>query len=145
MTNTENMIPHLMGLQYLYLYDTAANPGLELKTDYLLVNQQKEMVLQLGMVKSNNKKVIEYHCNSFMVDYKENANYDLYFRNLTCCYEINKIIQEDKVSKRKKTIYQSPAAKEKEMAGIGKMILAAGMEPEEEIVKNFYKQWKPAV
>ncbi|MCM1538355.1 MAG: hypothetical protein NC254_08155 [bacterium] len=26
----------------LYLYDTSANPELELKTDYLLVNQQEE-------------------------------------------------------------------------------------------------------
>lgn len=120
-TNTENMIPHLMGMQYvgrsdmftgdrgaymikkgrlkydsleklvrkyyhgenkqasllamvngkidnlhriedmmstyseLYLYDVAANPELELKTDYLLVNHLEEMVLQLGMVKSDNK------------------------------------------------------------------------------------------
>lgn len=136
-TNTENMIPHLMGMQYvgrpdmftgdrgaymikkgrlkydsleklvrkyyrgenkqaslhamingkidnlhriedmlstyseLYLYDVAANSELELKTDYLLVNQLEEMVLQLGLVKSYNKKVQEYHCNSFMVDYKK--------------------------------------------------------------------------
>ena len=62
----------------LYLYDVAANPELELKTDYLLVNHQEETVLQLGLVKSNKKKVQEYHCNSFMVDYKKNDNYDLH-------------------------------------------------------------------
>ena len=66
----------------LYLYDVAANPELELKTDYLLVNHQEEMVLQLGLVKSNKKKVQEYHCNSFMVDYKKNDDYNLHYRIL---------------------------------------------------------------
>ena len=64
----------------VYLYDVAANPELELQTDYLLVNHQEEMVLQLGLVKSNKKKVQEYHCNSFMVDYKKNDDYDLHYR-----------------------------------------------------------------
>ena len=77
----------------LYLYDVAANPELELKTDYLLVNHQEETVLQLGLVKSNKKKVQEYHCNSFMVDYKKNDDYDLHYRNLTQRYEISKIVR----------------------------------------------------
>lgn len=67
----------------LYLYDVTANPDSELKTDYLLVNQLDDRVLQLGMVKADKKKVQEYHCNSFRVDYKQNDDYDLHYRNLT--------------------------------------------------------------
>ena len=43
----------------LYLYDVAANPESELKTDYLLVNQLDDRVLQLGMVKADKKKMQE--------------------------------------------------------------------------------------
>lgn len=41
----------------LYLYDVAAKPDSELKTDYLLVNHLEEMVLQLGVVKAEHKKL----------------------------------------------------------------------------------------
>lgn len=44
----------------LYLYDVATNPELELKTDYLLVNHLEEMVLQLGMVKSDNRVSLQF-------------------------------------------------------------------------------------
>lgn len=204
-TNTENMIPHLMGMQYvgrsdmftgdrgaymikkgrlkydsleklvrkyyrgknkqasllamvngkidnlhriedmlssyseLYLYDVTANPELELKTDYLLVNHLEEMVLQLGMVKSDNKKVQEYHCNSFMVDYKKNANYDLYYRNLTQRYEISKIVRENKITKRAEIIYQSKGAKERELAGIEKMLLSADVQISEKLIKAVFR------
>ena len=200
-TNTENMIPHLMGMQYvgrpdmftgdrgaymikkgrlkydsleklvrkyyrgenkqasllamvngkidnlsriedmlstyseLYLYDVAANPELELKTDYLLVKHLEEMVLQLGMVKSDNKKVQEYHCNSFMVDYKKNHDYDLHYRNLTQRYEISKIVREDKITKRAEVIYQSSGAEERELAGIEKMLVSADVQTSEKLVK----------
>ena len=204
-TNTENMIPHLMGMQYvgrtdmftgdrgaymikkerlkydsieklvrkyyrgrnkqasllamvngkidnlyriedmlstyseLYLYDVAANPELELKTDYLLVNHLEEMVLQLGMVKSDNKKVQEYHCNSFMVDYKENANYDLHYRNLTQRYEISKIVREDKMTKRAEVIYQSRGAEEREIAGIEKILALAEVSISEKLVNAIFR------
>ncbi len=119
----------------LYLYDVAANPESELKTDYLLVKQLDEMVLQLGMVKADNKKVQEYHCNSFMADYKRNADYDLHYRNLTHCYEINKIVREDKVTKRAEVIYQSLEAKEREKFGIRKMFDAADIPSDEKLIK----------
>lgn len=204
-TNTENMIPHLMGMQYvgrsdmftgdrgaymikkgrlkydsleklvkkyyrgenkqasllamvngkidnlhriedmlstyseLYLYDVAANPELELKTDYLLVNHLEEMVLQLGMVKSGNRKVQEYHCNSFMVDYKKNDDYDLHYRNLTQRYEISKIVREDKITKRAEVIYQSRGAKERELAGIEKMLVSADVQTSEKLVKAVFR------
>lgn len=119
----------------LYLYDVAANPESELKTDYLLVNQLDDRVLQLGMVKADKKKVQEYHCNSFMVDYKENDDYDLHYRNLTQRYEINKIVREDKITKRSEVIYQSTSAEERERVGIEKMLVSAGVEENTKLVK----------
>lgn len=204
-TNTENMIPHLMGMQYvgrpdmftgdrgaymikkgrlkydsleklvkkyyrgenkcasmlamvygkidnlhriedmlstyseLYLYDVAANPELELKTDYLLVNHLEEMVLQLGMVKSDNKKVQEYHCNSFMVDYKKNDNYDLHYRNLTQRYDISKIVREDKITRWAEVIYQSRESEEREFAGIEKMLVSADIQVSEKLIKAVFR------
>lgn len=123
----------------LYLYDVAANPESELKTDYLLVNQLDDRVLQLGMVKADKKKVQEYHCNSFMVDYKENDNYDLHYRNLTQRYEINKIVREDKITKRSEIIYQSTSAEEREKAGIEKMLVSDGVEGNAKLVKAVFR------
>ena len=123
----------------LYLYDVTANPDSELKTDYLLVNQLDDRVLQLGMVKADKKKVQEYHCNSFMVDYKENDDYDLHYRNLTQRYEISKIVREDKVTKRAEVIYQSTSAEEREKAGIEKMLGADGIEENVKLVKAIFR------
>jgi len=123
----------------LYLYDVTANPDSELKTDYLLVNQLDARVLQLGMVKADKKKVQEYHCNSFMVDYKENDDYDLHYRNLTQRYEISKIIREDKITKRAEVIYQSTSAEEREKAGIEKMLGADGIEENVKLVKAIFR------
>ena len=123
----------------LYLYDVAANPELELKTDYLLVNHQEETVLQLGLVKSNKKKVQEYHCNSFMIDYKKNDDYDLHYRNLTQRYEISKIVREDKITKRAEVIYQSRIAEERELAGIEKMLTSAEVSISEKMVKALFR------
>lgn len=123
----------------LYLYDVAANPESELKTDYLLVNQLDDRVLQLGMVKADKKKVQEYHCNSFMVDYKENDDYDLHYRNLTQRYEISKIVREDKITKRSEVIYQSTSAEEREKAGIEKMLGADGIKGNVKLVKAIFR------
>lgn len=123
----------------LYLYDVTANPESELKTDYLLVNQQEEMVLQLGMIKAENRKTQEYHCNSFMVDYKVNDDYDLHYRNLTQRYEISKIVREDKITKRSEVIYQSNSATERERAGIEKMLMAVALSTDEKLIKAVFR------
>lgn len=123
----------------LYLYDVAANPESELQTDYLLVNHLDDRVLQLGMVKADKKNVQEYHCNSFMVDYKENDDYDLHYRNLTQCYEISKIVREDKITKRSEVIYQSKAAEERELAGIEKMFKASGIKENTKLIKAIFR------
>lgn len=123
----------------LYLYDVAANPESELKTDYLLVNQLDDRVLQLGIVKADKKKTQEYHCNSFMVDYKENDDYDLHYRNLTQCYEISKIVREDKVTKHSEVIYQSNSAKEREIEGIEKMLISNEIAVNSSLVKAIFR------
>lgn len=120
----------------LYLYDITANPELHLKTDYLLVNQQADVVLQLGIVKSAKSKEQICHCNSFMVDYKKNADYDLHYRNLTHCYEISKIVREEKDTKRAEVIYQSVEAEQREKSGIEKMLAAAGIQADEKLIKS---------
>lgn len=117
----------------LYLYDITANPELQLKTDYLLVNQQQDVVLQLGIIKAIKSKEQIYHCNSFMIDYKKDADYDLHYRNLTHCYEISKIIREDKDTKRAEVIYQSVEAAQREQDGIEKMFAAAGIQADEKL------------
>lgn len=123
----------------LYLYDVAANPESELQTDYLLVNHLDDRVLQLGMVKADKKNVQEYHCNSFMVDYKANDDYDLHYRNLTQRYEISKIVREDKITKRSEVIYQSKAAEERELAGIEKMFKASGIKENTKLIKAIFR------
>lgn len=125
----------LSSCSMLYLYDAAANPELNLKTDYLLVNQLEEIVLQLGFIKADNKRVQDYHCNSFIVDYKKNTDYDIHYRNLTHCYEINKIVREEKSTKRAEVIYQSMEAQKREQDGIEKMLVAANMQADENLIK----------
>ncbi len=120
----------------LYLYDITENPELQLKTDYLLVNQQPDVVLQLGIIKAVKSKEQICHCNSFMVDYKKNADYDLHYRSLTHCYEISRIVREEKDTKRTEVIYQSMDAEQREQAGIEKMFSAAGMHVDEKIIKS---------
>lgn len=204
-TNTENMLPHLMGMQYigrpdmftgdkgvymikkgrlkynsleklvrkyyhgknkqdsmlamvygkieylqqiedmfthyseLYLYDVMANPELMLKTDYLLVNHRENVVLQLGLIRSRQKKVQEYHCNSFMVDYKKNTNYDLHYRNLSQQYEINKIVRKDKQTQQAEVIYQSREAIERELIGIEKMLMNVGIQADDKLLRSILK------
>lgn len=120
----------------LYLYDITANPELHFKTDYLLVNQQPDVVLQLGIIKSVKSKEQVCHCNSFMVDYKKNADYDLHYRSLTHCYEISKIVREEKNTKRAEIIYQSMNAEQRELSGIEKMFVAVGIHADEKLIKS---------
>ena len=96
-------------------------------------------MLQLGMVKADKKNVQEYHCNSFMVDYKANDDYDLLYRNLTQRYEIGKIVREDKITKRSEVIYQSKAAEERELAGIEKMFKASGIKENTKLIKAIFR------
>lgn len=123
----------------LYLYDITENPELQLKTDYLLVNQQPDVVLQLGIIKAVKSKEQVCHCNSFMVDYKKNKDHDRHYRKLTHCYKINKIVREEKDTKRAEVIYQSMETKQREQAGIEKMLAAAGIRAEDKLIKSILR------
>lgn len=123
----------------LYLYDITANPELQLKTDYLFVNQQPDAVLQLGIIKAVNSKEQVCHCNSFMVDYKKNPDYDLHYRNLTHCYEVSKIVREEKDTKRAAVIYQSKEAEKREKSGIEKMLVAERIQADEKLIKAIFR------
>lgn len=120
----------------LYLYDITANPELQLKTDYLLVNQQPDVVLQLGLIEAVKSKNQVCHCNSFMVDYKKNKDYDLHYRNLTHRYEISRIVREEKATKRAEIIYRSSDAEKREKSGIEKMLVDAGIRQNETLAKS---------
>lgn len=80
----------------LYLYAAKKNPDSEFKTNYLLVYQTSYQVFHLGLIKSKTKEKNLFHCNSFLVTYKSNDKYDQYYRHLTRCYEIQKIIRTEK-------------------------------------------------
>lgn len=132
----ENM---LSSRSKLYLYDISANPDSELKTDYLLINQTATHVLQLGLVKVDVKNSRDYHCNSFMVDFKKNKNYDLHYRNLKTSYEISKIVKEDKMTGSMEVIYQSQESKNREIEGIIKMLGEKKITAEDNIIKAIYR------
>lgn len=91
------------------------------------------------MVRADKKKRQEYHCNSFMVDYKENDDYDLHYRNLTQCYEINKIVRIDKITKQSEVIDQSTLAEETEKAGIEKMLVSDDVEGNTKLIRAVFR------
>ena len=119
----------------LYLYDTKKNPESEFKTDYLMVYQTTKQVFQLGLIKSKIKEKNLCHCNSFMVTYTSNDDYDQYYRNLQNRYEILKIVREEKATKKSEVIFQSDQASARELAGIEKMLQTAGFDYNEKLLK----------
>lgn len=119
----------------LYLYEKEQNAESEFQSDYLLVHENGRKILHLGLVKSESGKNL-YHCNSFMTTYQNDRDRDSFFRNLTHRYEINKIIREDKATKRAEVIYQSRDAEQREQTGIEKMLAAAGIHADEKLIKS---------
>lgn len=118
----------------LYLYEKTENMNTEFDCDYLMVHESGKAILHLGLVKSEDRKDI-FHCNSFMTTYQTDREKDLFFCNLSKRYEINKIVREDKQSKEKEVIYMSEQAELREKTGIEKMLVGAGMEADEKVLK----------
>ena len=118
----------------LYLYEKDEVLGTEFNCDYLMVHESGKAILHLGLVKSEDNKGV-YHCNSFMATYQDDRERDLFFCNLSKRYEINKIVREDKLSKEKEVIYLGEQAKLREVSGITKMLAAAGINADEELLK----------
>ena len=123
----------------LYLFDANANPNSEFDSDYLLIHEEQEKVLHLGLIKAQNGDKNTCHCNSFMTTYCAERDYDILYRTLQHRYEILKIVREEKASKRAEVIYQSKEAETREMYGIVKMLEAANLSIDEKLVKAIYR------
>lgn len=120
----------------LYLYEKAE--GTEFDCDYLMIHESGKAILHLGLVRDAEHKGI-YHCNSFMATYQTDREKDLFFCHLAHKYEINKIVREDKMTKRTKTIYLSSEAEYRERTGIEKMLLAEGLDSDDKLIKEIVK------
>ena len=120
----------------LYLYEKA--PGTEFDCDYLMIHESGKRILHLGLIRDVDDKG-EYHCNSFMTTYQTDREKDLFFCHLAHRYEINKIVREDKVTKRSETIYLSSEAEYRERSGIEKMLKAEGIGSDEKLIKEIIK------
>ncbi len=130
---------HLLGEIFqsysrLYLYEKTENPNTEFDCDYLMVHESGKVILHLGLIKSNDKDGT-YHCNSFMTTYQNDRDKDSFFCNLSNRYEINKIVREEKGSKKKEVVYLSEQAELREKTGIVKMLESAGREADQELLK----------
>lgn len=135
---------HLLGEMFssyskLYLYDIGKNEDTNFDSDYLLVHQMEDKTLHLGIIKINAKEKNLCQCNSFMTTYRKDKNSDAFYRDLEHCYEINKIVREDKMTKQAEVIYQSEQAVLREKQGIEKMLISGGVEPEEKLVRYIMK------
>lgn len=135
---------HLLGEMFssyskLYLYNTGKNDDSNFDSDYLLVHHMEDRILHLGIIKIDAKEKNLCQCNSFMTTYKKDKNSDAYYRNLPHCYEISKIVREDKMSKRAETIYQSGDAECREYTGIEKMLVAGGLDIDNKLIKEIIK------
>lgn len=118
----------------LYLYEKGKNKESEFQSDYLLVHESGKKILHLGFIKSEMGKDL-YHCNSFMTTYQNDRDRDSFFRNLPYCYEITRIVRENKDTKYKEVIYQSVEAEYREQDSINKMFATAGMQADEKLIK----------
>lgn len=122
----------------LYIYEKNVNTDTAFDCDYLMVHESGKAILHLGLIKSEDKKNV-YHCNSFMTTYQTDREKNLFFCNLSKRYEINKIIREDKKTKKKDVIYLSEQAELREKSGIIKMLEAAGIYADEELLKYIFR------
>ena len=123
----------------LYLFDVNANPNSGFDSDYLLIHEEQEKVLHLGLIKAKNGDKNTCHCNSFMTTYRAERDYDILYRSLQHRYEITKIVREEKVSKRAEVIYQNREAENRELSGICKMLESSDITAEDKLVKAIYR------
>lgn len=123
----------------LYLYDLGKNEDSNFDSDYLLVHQMRDRTLHLGIIKRSTKEKNICHCNSFMVTYKKDKNSDVFYCQLPHCYEISKIVREDKLLKCPETIYQSKEAQCRERSGIAKMLTIEGITGDDKLVTEIVK------
>ncbi len=123
----------------IYLYDMGKREDSDFDSDYLMVHEMKDRTLHLGIIKAGRKEKDLCQCNSFMATYKKDKNSDSFYRDLEHCYEINRIVREDKMTKRAETIYLSSMAECRERTGIEKMLRAGGIRADEKLVTKIVK------
>lgn len=123
----------------LYLYDLGKREDSDFDSDYLLVHDMRDRILHLGIIKAGGQEKDLCQCNSFMTTYKKDKNSDSFYRDLVHCYEINRIVCEDKMTKRAEVIYLSNMAECRERTGIEKMLRAGGIGADEKLVTEIVK------
>lgn len=123
----------------LYLYDLGKREGSGFDSDYLMVHEMEDRILHLGIIQKDRQEKNLCQCNSFMTTYKKDKNSDLFYRGLEHCYEINRIVREDRMTKRAETIYLSSMAECRERTGIEKMLRAGGIGADEKLVTEIVK------
>ena len=123
----------------LYLYDLGRREDSDFDSDYLMVHEMGDRTLHLGIIKKDRPEKNLCQCNSFMTTYKKDKNSDSFYRGLEHCYEINRIVREDKMTKRAETIYLSSMAECRERTGIEKMLQAGGIGADEKLVTEIVK------
>ncbi len=123
----------------LYLYDLGKREDSDFDSDYLMVHEMGDRTLHLGIIKKDGQEKNLCQCNSFMTTYKKDKNSDSFYRDLKHCYEINRIVREDKMTKRAEVIYLSGMAECRERTGIEKMLLAGGIGADEKLVTEIVK------
>lgn len=136
-------LPFLPGMfasySKLYLYDLGRREDSDFDSDYLMVHEMGDRTLHLGIIKKDRKEKNLCQCNSFMTTYKKDKNSDSFYRDLEHCYEISRIVREDKMTKRAETIYLSSMAACRERTGIEKMLQAGGIGADEKLVTEIVK------
>lgn len=123
----------------LYLYDAGKREDSEFDSDYLMVHEMNDRILHLGLIKVGDKGKNLCQCNSFITTYKRDKNSDLFYKNLEHCYEIKKIVREDKITKRAEVVYRSSEAECRERSGIEKMLAAAGITSDDKLITEIIK------
>lgn len=123
----------------LYLYDLGKRETSGFDSDYLMVHQMRDRTLHLGIIKKTRQGKNLCQCNSFMTTYKKDKNSDSFYRDLEHCYEINRIVRKDKMTKRAETIYLSSMTECRERSGIEKMLRAGGIRTDEKLVTEIVK------
>lgn len=123
----------------LYLYDLGKREDSDFDSDYLMVHEMRDRILHLGIIKTGRQEKDLCQCNSFMTTYKKDKNSDSFYRDLVHCYEINRIVREDKMTKRAEVNYLGNMAECRERTGIEKMLRAGGIEADEKLVTEIVK------
>lgn len=135
-----NILPEMFcSYSQLYLIDINYNLNSQFKSDYLLVHKIDDKIIHLGIIKASGKEKDLCHCNSFITTYISERDYDILCRNLKHSYEINKIIRENKTTKKSEVIYQSEKSVLREKYGIEKMLISNGIKPTEKLVRYIIK------